>query len=152
TRIDVPYFTKILPERSGGRIEGKTSTHAEMSLSGTEIIRLVRSGQVDIGASTLTTVSGDVPLLDGVDLTGLSTESQTARKIGKALLPAANKELEKFGVQLLFMYPFPGQEVFCRRELSQLTDLKGRKVRTFGPSLTDFFTALGAQPASIGFP
>ena len=33
-----------------------------------------------------------------------------------------------------------------------LADLRGRKIRTFGNSLVDFFTAFGAQPVSIGFP
>jgi TRAP-type C4-dicarboxylate transport system substrate-binding protein len=30
--------------------------------------------------------------------------------------------------------------------------LRGRRIRTFGNSLVDFFTAIGAQPTSIGFP
>src|SRR4051812_11098790 len=48
TRVDVPYFTQIIPERSGGRISSKVASHSEMSLGGSEIIRLVRSGQVDL--------------------------------------------------------------------------------------------------------
>ncbi|MFC7539520.1 TRAP transporter substrate-binding protein DctP [Siccirubricoccus deserti] len=128
------------------------STHAERNLSGTELVRLVRSGQADIAAATLTTLSGDVPILDGVDLAGLAPEIGVARRIAEAMLPVVNRDLERFGARLMVIYPFPAQVVFCRQPFASLSELRGRKVRTFGNSLVDFFTAWGAQPVSIGFP
>src|SRR5215831_10352263 len=96
SKVDVPYFREIVPQKSGGRIEVTVATWAELNLSGQEIIRLTRSGQVDIGAAPLSTVSGDVPLLDGVDLAGLNPDIAQARKVATAMIPAANKDLEKF--------------------------------------------------------
>jgi len=152
TRVDVPYLRDMLRERSGGRIEGTVASHAERNLSGTELVRLVRSGQADIGASTLTTLSGDVPILDGVDLAGLAPGIGVARRIADAMMPVVNRDLERFGTRLVVIYPFPAQVVFCRQPFASLSDLRGRKVRTFGNSLVDLVTALGAQPVSIGFP
>ena len=152
TCVDKPLLVEGLKASSNGAIEVKLSSHAEMSLTGTEVLRLVRAGQVDIGASPLSTVSGDVPFLDGVDLAGLHPEITQARKAADALVPLANKELEKFGSFIIATYPFPAQVVFCRQPLSGLADLKGRKIRTFGSSLNDFVTAVGGQPVSIGFP
>ncbi|MCK8787748.1 TRAP transporter substrate-binding protein [Roseomonas sp. NAR14] len=152
TRVDVPYLREALVQRSGGRISMQLGTHAERNLGGNEIVRLVRSGQVDIGAGTLSTLSGDVPILDGIDLAGLSPEIGMARRIADAILPAANRDLERFGIRIAFIYPFPAQVLFCRQPFATLTDLRGRKVRTFGNSLVDLMTAIGAQPTSIGFP
>lgn len=152
TRVDVPVLKEGLARASNGRIEVQLSTHAERNLSGTEIVRLVRSGQADIGASTLTTLSGDVPILDGVDLAGLAPDIGMAKRIAEAMLPVVNKDLERFGARLMLIYPFPAQVVWCRQPFAGLADLKGRKIRTFGNSLVDFTTALGAQPVSIGFP
>ncbi|MCO6417366.1 TRAP transporter substrate-binding protein [Siccirubricoccus sp. KC 17139] len=152
TRVDVPVLREGLAQRSGGRIEVQLSTHAERNLSGTELVRLVRSGQADIAAATLTTLSGDVPILDGVDLAGLAPDIALAKRIAEAMLPVVNRDLERFGARLMVIYPFPAQVVFCRAGFTSLADLRGRKVRTFGNSLVDFFTALGAQPVSIGFP
>ncbi|MDJ0390586.1 TRAP transporter substrate-binding protein [Roseomonas sp. E05] len=152
TRVDIPYLREAVPERSKGRISVQLSTHAERNLSGTEIVRLVRSGQVDIGAGTLSTLSGDVPLLDGIDLAGLSPDIEQAKTIADAILPAANKDLERFGVKLLNIFPFPAQVLFCRQPFASLADLKGLKIRTFGNSLNDFVATIGAQPISIGFP
>jgi len=93
-----------------------------------------------------------VPFLDGIDLAGLHPDIEQARKTALALVPLANKELAKFGSQIIAVYPFPAQVIFCRQPVSSLADLKGRKIRTFGASLNDFVTAIGAQPVSIGFP
>jgi TRAP-type C4-dicarboxylate transport system substrate-binding protein len=151
-RVDQPILRDLIGQRSGGRIEVQLSTHAERNLSGTELVRLVRSGQADIGASTLTTLSGDVPILDGIDLAGLAPSIETAKRIAEGMMPVVNRDLERFGARLMVIYPFPAQVVFCRAPFTSLADLRGRKVRTFGNSLVDFFTALGAQPVSIGFP
>lgn len=152
TRVDVPYLKDMMPSRSNGRITVQLGTHAERNLSGTEIVRLVRSGQVDLGGGTMSTLSGDVPILDGVDLAGLSPDIGTAKKIAGAVLTAANRDLEKFGVRILAIYPFPAQVIFCRQPFTSFADLRGRKIRTFGNSLNDFVTALGASSVSIGFP
>ena len=152
TLVDVPFLREGLPKASNGAIAVQLSSHSERNLGGNEIVRLVRSGQVDIGAGTLSTLSGDVPLLDGIDLSGLSPDIGMARKIADAMLPIANKELERFNTRLVVTYPFPAQVLFCRQPFTSLSDLKGRKVRTFGNSLVDLVQTIGGQPVSIGFP
>ena len=81
TRIDVPLLRDNVAKASGGRVEFNLKSWPEMSVQGPEVIRLVRSGQVDLGAAPLTTVSGDVPFLDGIDLAGLAPELDQARRI-----------------------------------------------------------------------
>lgn len=152
TKVDLPFFKEIVPQKSGGRIEITTASWPEMNLTGQEIIRLTRSGQVDIGGAPLSTVSGDVPLLDGIDLAGLNPDIAQARKVADAMVPIANKDLERFNTKILAVFPYPAQVLWCRKALAGLDDLKGRKIRTFGPSLNDFVLAVGGQPVSIGFP
>ena len=71
TKVDQPILRDGLKAKSNGHIDVKLSAWPEMSLNGPEVLRLVRAGQVDIGAAPLSTVSGDVPFLDGIDLAGL---------------------------------------------------------------------------------
>jgi TRAP-type C4-dicarboxylate transport system substrate-binding protein len=151
-RVDQPLLRDGLKSKSNGTIDVKLSAWPEMSLTGPEVLRLVRAGQVDIGASPLSTVSGDVPFLDGVDLAGLHPQIEMARQSANALVPQANKELERFGSRIVAVYPFPAQVIFCRQPVTNLADLKGRKIRTFGASLNDFVAAIGGQAVSIGFP
>ncbi len=152
TRVDIPMLREAVPQKSGGRIQVTLASWPERNLNGPEIIRLVRSGQVDIGAVPLNTVAGDVPLLDAADLAGQNPSLAQARRVAQALLPEVNKELERFGTRIIAMYPFPAQVFFCRDRVASLADLKGKRIRTGGGSSNDFVTAIGGQPTGIGFP
>lgn len=152
TKVDVPILKEGLAQKSGGRITVTLASWPERQLNGPEIIRLVRSGQVDIGAVPLNTVAGDVPLLDVADLAGMNPTLDQARKVVNAVLPEVNKELERFGTKVVAVYPFAAQMFFCRGKVASLSDLKGKKVRTGGGSSNDFISAIGAQPTAIGFP
>ncbi len=152
TKVDIPLLREGVPKKSGGRINVTLASWPERNLNGPEIIRLVRSGQVDIGAVPLNTVSGEVPMLDMVDLAGLNPTVGQARKVAQALLPELNKELERFNTRIVAMYPFAAQVFFCRDKVASLADLKGKRIRTGGGSSNTFVTSIGAQPTAIGFP
>ena len=151
TKVDVPVLRENMPKASNGRIEFNLKSWPEANVQGPEVIRLVRSGQVDIGGAPLTTVSGDVPILDGVDLAGLNPEIDQAFKVAEAMLPLANRELERLGVKIIATYPYPAQVFFCRKPITGLADFKGLKVRVNGPSPGDLMNALGAQPTALAF-
>jgi TRAP-type C4-dicarboxylate transport system substrate-binding protein len=151
TRIDQPLLRDGLAQKSGGRIEVNLASWPERNVNGPEVLRLVRSGQVDIAAGPLTTVSGDVPMLDGVDLAGMNLDIRQARRVADAMLPVANRELERLGIKLIATYPFSGQMLFCRKPIASLADIKGLKIRTNGPSAADLVKALGGQPVSVAF-
>lgn len=151
TRVDQPMLRDGLAKASNGRVEVVLSTWPERNVSGPEVLRLVRAGQIDISTSPLTTVSGDVPILDGVDLAGLSTDIRQARRIADAMMPLANKELQRLGIKLVATFPFTAQMFYCRKPISSLADLKGLRIRTNGPSTSDLLKGIGAQPVSIAF-
>jgi TRAP-type C4-dicarboxylate transport system substrate-binding protein len=151
TKVDIPLLRDNMPKASNGRIEFNLKSWPEANVQGPEVIRLVRSGQVDVGAAPLTTVSGDVPILDGVDLAGLNPEIDMANKVASAMIPIANRELERLGVKLVATFPYPAQVFFCRKPVTGLADFKGLKVRVNGPSPGDLMNALGAQPTALAF-
>jgi TRAP-type transport system periplasmic protein len=151
TRVDIPILRDGVAQKSNGRIEVKLSSWPEMNLSGPEIIRVVRSGQIDIGTANVNTVAGDVPFLDGIDLPGLLPDLDMARKVSDAMLPIANKELARFNVRIVSIIPYSAQVLFCRKPISGFADLKGLKVRSSSPSLNDLLTGISAQPVIVNF-
>jgi TRAP-type C4-dicarboxylate transport system substrate-binding protein len=152
TRVDIPMLREGLAQRSNNRIRMTLSSWPERNLNGPEIIRLVRSGQVEIGGVPLNTVAGDVPLLDMVDLAGLNPTIEQARRVADALAPDLNRQLERFGVRIVAMAPYPAQVLFCRERANTLAELRGRRIRTGGGSINDFVAAIGGQAVGIGFP
>ena len=84
---------------------------------------------------------------------GLNPTIEQARKVAeRACCPIANKELERFNTRIVATYPFPAQVLFCRQPITDLADLKGRKVRTHGGSLNDLVQSIGAQPVAHRLP
>ncbi|MGG5809282.1 TRAP transporter substrate-binding protein [Falsiroseomonas sp. CW058] len=152
TRVDIPMLRDGLPARSNGRIRVNLAAWPERNLNGPEIVRLVRSGQVEIGGVPLNTVAGDVPMLDMPDLAGLNPTIGQARRVAEALTPDINRQLERFGVRLIATAPYPAQVLFCRERVNSLADLRGKRIRTGGGSINDFVTAVGGQAVGIGFP
>lgn len=152
TQVDVPLLREGGPAKSGGRVEFKVQSWPEMNVSGPDVIRLVRSGQVDIGAVALGVVSGDAPILDAVDLAGLNPTIAQAKAVSVAMMPVMNAELERLGVKLVTLYPFAAQVFFCRKPVNSMADLSGLKVRTNGPSVIDFVGAFGGQGVAVAFP
>jgi TRAP-type transport system periplasmic protein len=151
TRVDQPVLRDELVKKGGGRIEVQLFSWPERNVNGPEVLRLVRSGQVDIGSSPLGMVAGDVPLLDGMDLAGLAQDIKQARRIAEALQPAANKDLERIGIRMVATLAFSKQVMFCRKPVPSLTDLQGMKVRAAGPSLGDLVKSFNGQPVSVNF-
>jgi TRAP-type C4-dicarboxylate transport system substrate-binding protein len=151
-RVDIPRLREGIPRRSGGRIQVTLASWPERNLTGPELLRVLRAGQIDLGGIALPTVAGDVPLLDIIDLAGLLTSHEQGRRVAEAMMPEINRELERVGVRIIATYPFPAQVFFCRDPIASLADLKGKRVRTPGGSQNDFIQAIGAQPVAIGFP
>lgn len=151
TLVDQPILRDGLKKKSDGRIEVKLFSWPERNVNGPEVLRLIKSGQVDIAATALTGVSGDVPILDAPDLVGMNFSLEQAHKIADAIVPVANKELAKLGIKLVATYPFSGQMLFCRKPIKTIADIKNLKVRTSGPSASDLVKGLGGQPVSLAF-
>lgn len=151
TRVDQPVLRDELTKKGGGRIEVQLYSWPERNVNGPEVLRLVRSGQVDVSSAPLGMVAGDAPLLDGMDLAGLAQDIHQARRIADALTPAVNKDLERMGIRMVATLAFSKQVMFCRKPVPSLTDLQGMKVRAAGPSLGDLIKAFNGQPVSVNF-
>ena len=86
------------------------------------------------------------------DLAGLNPDMASLKISVAAFRPALEKKLrETHGVELLAMYVYPAQVVFCRKPLTSLSDLSGRRVRVSSAGQADFVEALDAVPVHIAF-
>ncbi|MGB6008833.1 TRAP transporter substrate-binding protein [Castellaniella sp.] len=150
--VEKPFWGKTLPEASDGRVTADLTGLAESGLKGPEVIRLMRSGALDIGMGVFAYVSGDDAMFEGIDLPGMAPDIDAAYKIAKAYKPVLDKRmLDRHGIKLLATVAYTAQVFFCREPVNQLSDLKGRKIRTRGRNMADYVSALGANPVTIPF-
>lgn len=148
-RVVHDYWTKIIPEASNGRITVDYTYWDVRGLRAEHGIRTLNSGLVDIAIMVNAKASTDAPYLEGLDLAGLSPTAAQAAKVASAWREAVNPSLAKLGVQMLGAYTYPAQVIYCKDQINQLSELKNRRVRTFGNTLADFVSAAGGQPVSM---
>lgn len=71
-------------------------------------------------------------------------------KLWDRLVPMYRELLKKrFGVYVADMHQAEPRMIYTKESFKNLADLKGRKIRTAGPSETEFTRAIGMVPATI---
>ena len=150
--FEVPFWTKTIPEKSGGAITVDIKGFNEMGLKGPEVLRLMGQGVMQIGATVIAYLAADDPANEMIDIAGLLPDVGSARQVTDALRPFYDKLYrEKFGVQLLGFGTYPAQVLYCNGAITGLADVKGKKVRAAGRSQSELIQALGGTPVTLAF-
>jgi TRAP-type C4-dicarboxylate transport system substrate-binding protein len=150
--FEQPFWTREIPEKSKGAITAEITPFNEMGLKGAEIFRLMRLGVIDFGSTVLGYVAADDARNEAIDLAGLAPDVDTARRISDAYRPVYDRFYrERFGIQVLAIWPYPAQVIFCNGPISGLEDLRGKKVRTGNRTLAEFVEAFGGTGVTMSF-
>lgn len=151
TRNEEPFWTREVARLTGGKYTAEIVPFDRAGVPGPEMLRLMQLGVVPFGTALLSNVSSQTPDLAAPDLAGLNPDVASLRKNLAAFRPYMEKTLrERHGVELLAVYTYPAQVVFCKKPMSNLADLAGRKVRVSSATQSDFVTALKATPVLVG--
>lgn len=152
TRFEQPFWENEIYVRSKGRIAATIRPLDGGGVRAKEMLQLLRLGVVPFGTAVLTVTAGDEPELNAVDLPVLNPDIATLRRTVVAFREHMRAMLlERYGIELLGVYAYPAQVLFCRKPFSGLDDLAGRKVRTSSVGQSELMTALGAIPVLLPF-
>ncbi|MDS4073731.1 MAG: TRAP transporter substrate-binding protein [Defluviicoccus sp.] len=147
-----PFWTKHVPERSGGAITAELRGFDQMGMKGPEVLRLLGQGVMEFAGVPMYYLAADDPAIEMIDIAGLLPDVETAHKVTEATRPFYEKLLrEKFKVELIGIGSFPAQVLYCNGEIKSLADIKGKKVRVGGRSQSELVAALGGTPVTIAF-
>ncbi|MDB5826199.1 MAG: dicarboxylate transporter-DctP subunit [Variovorax sp.] len=146
------FWAHDLTRLSGGKYSASIVPFNQAGIPGQEMLNLMKLGVIPFGTALLSQVSSEEPELGAPDLAGLNPDMETMRRVIGAFRPTlANTLRDRFNVELLAVYVYPAQVIFCKKPLTQLSDLAGRRVRVSSVSQADFVTALNATPVVIEF-
>jgi TRAP-type C4-dicarboxylate transport system substrate-binding protein len=114
--------------------------------------RLIKLGVVPFGTILLSLLSGDEPRAAAMEIAGLNPDLDSQRRSVEAFRPVLARIIrEQAGAELLAVYVYPAQVLFCTERMERLADLAGRRVRTSSVLQADFVEALGATPVITPF-
>jgi TRAP-type C4-dicarboxylate transport system substrate-binding protein len=152
TQIEEPFWREAIGPLSGGRVSATIHPFDQSGLRAQEMLQLIRLGVVPFGSAILSQVAGDEPELSSVDLPGLNPDIEALRQTIALYRPRLARLLaERYGIELLGVYTYPAQVIYCQRPFSGLEDLRGRRVRTSSVGQSDMIEALGGKPVILPF-
>jgi TRAP-type C4-dicarboxylate transport system substrate-binding protein len=139
-----------LPKRTGGRMSLEVTTIPELGLTGTEVLRVLKTGLIDVAEVLTGYVASDFPMIEATDLPGVATSYSQARKLYDTW--AANviaKHEDVMGGKVMATFCWGQMFIFTKAPLNSLADLKGKKIRNFAPAQARYLAAMGAEPISM---
>jgi TRAP-type C4-dicarboxylate transport system substrate-binding protein len=154
----LPFFNQQLAQRSGGRITAKAVAYTELGLGGYEIMNLLKLGTNDISWGVPGYVAGDSPLVEGLELPGITSDINVIFKVQDAYRAIFDRELrKKYNSKLLFWSQQPALQGYCKLTPAEvanfsLATMKGKKTRVHSTSFADFAESIGAVPVTMPFP
>lgn len=152
TKLEKPFWEREISLKTNGRITATIRPLDSGGLRGQEMLQLMRLGVVPFGTAILSIVAGDEPELNAVDLPVLNPDIATLRRTVSAFRGRLRNVLrERYEIELLGIYAYPAQVVFCGSAFTGLNDLAGRRVRTSSVSQSELMSAVGAVPVLLPF-
>lgn len=152
TQNEEPFWRKRIHELSQGRIEATIAPNDRSGLRGEDMLRLMRLGVVQFGTALVSVVAGDEPELSALDLPGMNPDIDALNRSARLYRPHLETVLrDRYDIELLGIYTYPAQVIFCAKPFAELRDLAGRRIRTSSVAQSEMMAALGATPVITPF-
>lgn len=152
TKIEQPFWRSEIETLSRGQVSATIRPLDAGGLRNQEMLQLLRLGVVSIGTALLGVVAGDDPELNAVDLPALNPDVATLRRtVGAFREHLRNVLQERYEIELLGIYAYPAQVLFCAEPFSGLDALAGRKIRTSSVGQSELIAGIGAVPVMLPF-
>jgi len=151
TRHEEPFWSQTLPALTGGRVQVEIVPFDRAGIRGQDMLRLMQLGVVPLGTAVFGLSATHEPLIGAPALAGVNPDMATLRRTVAAFRPALEARLRETGVELLAVYAYPAQVLFCSKPFASLGDLARRRIRVSGAAQADFVEGLGGVPVYTNF-
>ena len=146
---EAPFWTQTLAQLSSGRFSAEIVPFDRAGVPAQDMLRLMQLGVIPFGTAQISRVVAQDAEFGAMDLAGLNPDLATLKKTVAAFRPYLETTLrQRFNIELLAVYIYPAQMVFCKQPMTSLHDLAGRRVRVTGATAADFLQAFGAIPVA----
>ena len=145
-------FWRGLPKETEGQIISTIGSYSEFGLKGFEVMRMLKQGVFDFAYGLPGYVAAENAIFEGGDLSSVSQDIATQRKVAEAYFPILEKAFaDIYNAKLLQLYPFPSQILYCKTPVKSIADLEGKKIRVYATTLGDFVEGVGGTSVTVAF-
>jgi TRAP-type C4-dicarboxylate transport system substrate-binding protein len=142
-------FADEVKAATGGEVVITVQPGGILGYKGPEMLGVVRDGLVPIGDVLLNQQVGEEAFLGIESVPYLASGFTEVRALQTFSRPIYEEIARKHNQKILYIVPWPGQNVYSKTEVKTIADLKGLKIRTVDKNGTEFFGKLGASPTQL---
>ena len=146
--VNVHQFAKDVKTATNGELV--INVHSGSSLiKHNEIKKSIRRGVVPIGEFFMGKMANEHPVFIVDNLPFLASNYEAAAKLWQASKSVISEKLEAQGLMMLYAVPWPPQGLYTKKEIAQVSDLKGLKFRAYSSATERLAQLAGMEPTQI---
>lgn len=146
--VNVKAFAEDVKRLSGGELE--IVVHSAMALyRQPEIKRAVSTGQIQIGEILLSAYGNEDPMFEADSIPFLAVGYDQVMALYQAQKPFLEERFNRTGLSLLYSVAWPGTALYTKTPVTQLSDIKGVKMRAYNAATARLAERLGAVPTTV---
>jgi len=142
-------FAEAVYEETGGALEIRVFPGAVLGLKGPDTIRALGEGLVDMADVPAVQEAGNMPVLALESLPYLVDNQTELRLLYSFSRAKIERDLADRGLKLLYITPWPRQNIYLKKMVDKLADLKGLKIRTYDRNSSEMMELLGLIPLQM---
>lgn len=136
---------------TGGEVELRVEYGGTLGYKGAEILGAVESGQLDIAEMVASNVAGDAPVLALRTLPMMLDDWDDVALFDSLARPYYEKVCEERGQKVLVVSPWPFGGLWANKEVKDVADMKGLKLRSYDRNGALFAQAVGAKGLNVPY-
>ena len=149
--VGLTAFTRHVAESSAGKLEIRPSFDAKAGIKSAGMLAAIAEGRVQAGDAFAGALEAEDPIFALPSLPFLVTSTADAKRLADIARPHLAAALQRKGLRLLYLTPWPPSGIWSKTPLTSPPDLAGLSIRTYDKISTEVFLSVGAKAASISF-
>ncbi|WP_405240336.1 TRAP transporter substrate-binding protein [Lentisalinibacter orientalis] len=145
-------FASKVGEKTAGRVDIRVFSGASLGVKGPQSIRALQENIVNLADISGFQQVGTAPVLGLESLPLLIDSMEELELLWSRLRNIVDRKLSTLGLKVLYVVPWPQQNIFSKTEIRQPSDLYGLRIRSQAPIMTAFSRALGMAPIQLTNP
>ena len=144
-------FAKEVEKASGQAITIETKQDKDNPFKGDEQVKAVSQGKTQMGTLFGGVLGNDNSLFLLSSLPFAAKDFAQAKALYECAKPALAQGAEKLDAHLLYVTPWPPSGIWSVQPLTNETDIKALKIRTYDATSKSVFERLGAQSVQLPY-
>ncbi len=142
-------FVDEIAKVTDGEVIIKLHPGGALGYKGPEMLSVIRDGLAPIGEMLTSQLVGEEMFFGIEAIAYLAPGLDALATLQKFSRPVFDRLAKKHNQKILYHAPWPGQQVFTKKPIRTVEDLKNVKIRTVDKNSSDFFDSLGATAVQM---